>query len=265
MFKAARDQLLKAGPRLAASWRDLRGRGMVGLFLFEPVVVTLGVLLAQSFADWSRGKERDADMEAKRLAAVEAAGYAGIVAAHYEFVIPCFETQMGQIMLAANGEADVDPIRLRRPSVRGVRAVELEADTLDEIAKRHGADHAQSIESANQQAGLLMRRIARLEEGWRAFALLDPRYGTPAPADYRKARESAAEILQTLAGMRFNAATIQRHAARLDANGEDVRTGRSARSCDEMWTYGDAWFDAYDLDGSDQPILPNLYAAQEAR
>ena len=49
--------------KLVGAWRDLRSRGLVTLFFFELLVVTLGVLLAQAVADWAANREDMAAME----------------------------------------------------------------------------------------------------------------------------------------------------------------------------------------------------------
>jgi hypothetical protein len=56
MFEAVRS-------RLVAAWKDLHARGLPSLFLFELVVVTLGVLLAQAVAGWAARQSAFDDME----------------------------------------------------------------------------------------------------------------------------------------------------------------------------------------------------------
>lgn len=57
MFKAIRDSALVFGRRVGAGWHQIHQRKLVRLFLFEFIVVLLGVLTAQALSNWSGNRQ----------------------------------------------------------------------------------------------------------------------------------------------------------------------------------------------------------------
>ena len=232
MFAAAREKLLGA-------WRKLREGSLAKLFVFEFVVVMLGVLAAQWVADWARERDAMKEMEVARLEAERTASRSLMVALGYRRLLPCLEDQMRSVMRAANGDGEVDPKRLVRPSMRIMPSYQLDNATMTRVERRYGTEYIQFLEVMSSQALTLEARMDLVQQAWRSFALLDPRNGTPSATDYIEARLAAAEILTHLRGIEINVGNVIDYGERFDVNPVENLDGRYANDCDEMWESGE--------------------------
>lgn len=232
MFAAVREKLVGA-------WRRLREGSLAKLFVFEFVVVMLGVLAAQWIADWARERDAMKEMEIARLEAERTASRSLKVALGYRDLIPCFEDQMRSVMRASNGDGELDPKRLERPSMRIMPSYQVDNATMTRIERRYGTDYVQFLEVMSDQALTFERRMDSVHQAWRSFALLDPRNGTPNANDYGEARMAAAEILTHLRGIEINVGNVIDYGERFDVTPVENLDGHYAKDCDEMWESGE--------------------------
>ncbi|WP_265587493.1 hypothetical protein [Sphingomicrobium arenosum] len=242
--------------RLVGAWTRLREGNLAKLFAFEFTVVLLGVLAAQGVADWAG--ERAADRRAMEAAALaeELLAESAAVAAQWEGQAHCFEAQMRDVMRASTRGAPLDPVRLQRPSVALPAPFRIPPDQIVRLRRLRGEEVAWHFDSAADQVDRFDERLIELADTWRAFALLEPRNGTPDATDYRDARRAAANILTLMDGLSINARNIAASAAVIGVEPwQDPRGGRVANSCAEMWIYGKSRFTAEDFDAEGRLTL----------
>lgn len=235
MFEAIRS-------RLVCAWRDLRERGLVTLFFFELIVITLGVLLAQGLADWAGEREADRAMEEVRSHAYLQIGEAAQDTLHWDELRPCFESRISELMRAAASGESVESQTLRRPGIGVMQDLQIDDLTLQRIANRHGREEAESLRSAALQIGRFGRRQFEIAEAWKAFARIDPSHGPVSPGDRDAARDAAATILSHLRGLEISGNLLRLHARALNVEFRVDPSGRYARNCEEMWSKGSTFF-----------------------
>ncbi|MCM8558119.1 hypothetical protein [Sphingomicrobium sediminis] len=80
--------------KLTGAWKRLREGSLAKLFVFEFIVVLLGVLAAQWVADWARERDAMATMEEARARADLELADAGAVANIWQLVAPCIHDDL---------------------------------------------------------------------------------------------------------------------------------------------------------------------------
>ena len=235
--------------KLAGAWTDLRSRGLVTLFFFELVVITLGILLAQGLADWASDRAADREMEAARERALRDIGSAAYNINLWSDVSPCFESHMHDLMSAAAGGEPISTQRLERPSIGAITMTEVEAGVLRRITKRHGEVEADEIHRAARQIARIQERREAIADAWQAFVRLDPRHGNVSASDRDAVRASAAEIISLLRGLEINGRYLLIGAERVGASPIKAEEGRPVASCAEMWATGNTYLRPEDMTG----------------
>lgn len=230
MFEAIRSKLVGA-------WKDLHARGLPSLFLFELIVVTLGVLLAQAVAEWAgeRAEERrmkDA-IERARVDLAEAMW----VSEAYALVQPCFEERMTRIMRAASDGETLPSQILERPGLRATRMHRLEGVQFERMAQTMGYEAADNLRDATEQVETLRQRAVELTEAWEGLALLDPENGTPSAQDRATARQAGSRIKALFRGIEINAENIVRQGRNLGVEPDNKFPDRLPKDCAEIWQY----------------------------
>ena len=236
MFEAIRSKLVGA-------WKDLRSRGLVTLFFFELVVVTLGVLIAQGVSDWAGERAADRAMEEARSRAHLDIGSAARETLEWDRLSACFERRAKELMKAAASGTSVDAQILRRPGIGTVSMMPIEPETLRRIGNRHGTEEAESIRAAAVQIERFQERQVGIVDAWKAFARIDPAYGEISSSDRAAAREAAADILSRLRGLEINGTLLQLRAREIGAPLINPTTGRFVRDCEELWAEGRTFLD----------------------
>lgn len=231
MFAAVREKLVGA-------WTHLRKGSLARLFLFEFVVVLLGVLAAQWVADWARERQAMAEMEEAKTKAEYQIGVNMHSLQTWGELSPCLEEAMRSVMRANEDQSPVDPRILDRPKLTGLELRALTAQELLRLEKRYGTDAEFAFGNIARSTRTYEDRIDIIQEAWKAFAQIDPRNGKPEKADYQQARMAASEILAALRGLEINREGILRDARRLNLEPFNPYEGRPASSCEEYWNKG---------------------------
>ena len=231
MFEAIRS-------RLVGAWKDLHARGLPSLFVFEFVVVLLGVLAAQWVADWARERQAVAEMEDAKTKAEYQIGVSMHTLETWGKLSPCLEDAMRTVMRANEDQSPVDPRILDRPKLMGLELRPLTAQELLRLEKRYGTDAEFAFGNIARSTRTYEDRIDIIQEAWKAFAQIDPSNGKPEKADYQQARMAASGILAALRGLEINRENILRDARRLNLAPFNPYGGRPASSCEEYWDKG---------------------------
>ena len=232
MFEAIRSKLVGA-------WKDLRERGLVTLFFFELVVVTLGVMLAQGVANWASEREELSAMEEARARADLEMGDAAEVGQLWTAMSPCLVEEIDTILRAAAVGEAVDPALLRRPDVFISTVMPLSEQNKLLIRDRYGDDAAYNYDRMQRLTVRLDTKAEEIIDLWGQFALLDRKLGEVGAADRHSVRETAAAIRANLDSIENIADGIVGMAKRMQLQprilGEDSRL---AKNCDDYRSFG---------------------------
>lgn len=242
MFKAVRDRIFGVGHRIAASWRELRAKGMVTLFLFEFSVVLLGVLAAQGLANWFR--ERDAR---QRMTNVVAQLDRDVASAHHyaliwNAAIPCLRDRVTEVMQSAATGTN-------RPTASGDRPLfwitsaepvseEVRLAMHQELREEDVLSYLDTVERVIAMRGL----STDLANEWEQFVRIDPAFGPVSQGDRDAVREAGGRMRSILRTMQINSGNMIEIATSLGIKAEQVadltEPRRPARGCSEVWQYG---------------------------
>lgn len=191
MFAATRQ-------RLAGAWRRLREGSLVRLFLFEFVVVLLGVLAAQWLAEWSNDRQAVRAMEDARARLDRDLAMALPTMDIWAKAIPCLDVRMDEILRASAAQRTLAPGDLRRPRFFGAGDQTVPPETMALIGRVHGAEVADYYERSVDKASQLSKFSDAIAAQWQQFALINPDYGSPTGADFHAARAAAGHIKSEL-------------------------------------------------------------------
>ena len=229
MFQALRNSFLGFGHRIGHAWRDLHGRGMVRLFLFEFVVVMVGVLAAQGLQTWMAGRadEERADAAIARLdREIALALETGIL---WDAALPCMLERTDSIMRAAAERRVLPAAIYRRPGMWSSSVEPPAQDVVLAMRSRMREDEFGFYELAINHANRTVDRMNELSRSWEQFSRLDPALGEAGPADFAAARDAGATIRSSLRSMRISIdilANVQRNLAIEPARSRDSRRNR---------------------------------------
>ena len=225
--------------KLVGAWRDLRSRGLVTLFFFELLVVTLGVILAQAVADWAANREDMAAMEKARARANLEMGDAAFVAQLWKKLGPCIDSEIDMILRSASSGEPIKPELLRRPRVFTNTVMPLSEETKLLIRERHGDDVAYNYDRMQRLTTKLDAKAEELEDRWTRLMLLRSELGTINVHDRNSARETAVAIKANLATIDGTSGEILRTSQRMRLEPKILgESFRFAENCGEFVRFG---------------------------
>lgn len=198
MFKATRDSILGFGTRLGASWRDLRGRGMVRLFLFEFAVVLLGVLAAQGLANWAREREADAEMLLARDALESQLAGSYATARIWDAALPCLEAKVTEIATLASNEQVLSARIVTRPVLYSRAISPLGEENALRLSRTVGAERFEHYNAMVDHVNRIDAMSQAIAAEWIQFSRVEPSMGRVREGDILAARDAAARIRSNL-------------------------------------------------------------------
>ncbi|MCJ8190245.1 hypothetical protein [Sphingomicrobium aestuariivivum] len=242
MFLAAHSLLRRLRSRISEGEHAMTTRGFGALFLFEFLVVLLGVLAAQGLAGWASERDRQEEMTAS-LAYYEgelADVHAG--ALMWQSALPCMTARVGTILERAAEERPLDPgmvepLRLSRAWVAPVSQ-----DMLGRFEREQGAmrTSAQAViaEYGNRNAD----NAKEAQRLWSQLRRASSVYGEPGPADYAAVRETGSQLLAILDEIAIGSNGLVEVAEAIGVEPSDYalgdRANRPVRDCAELWAQG---------------------------
>ena len=215
-------------------WNRGRGKATARLFLFEFVVVMVGVLAAQALQNWAAHRNAVAAMEEGRSRLMRQFSDSLAYAQAWQAGIPCLNARMNDIMrTAATGETSSRA--LERPSMPTFIQEDLDnqADLL--LREQYGDVFADRIKSMGKDLQFANRSTESLVQSWGRLRLADPEMGPPAEADRSIVRAAAADINAELVGLGYALSHFTRVANTLGLKPYSDDQFRAARNCDEVW------------------------------
>ena len=218
-------------------WWD-RGRGKVTarLFLFEIVVVMVGVLLAQGLQQLISDRAANRHMEQERVRAREQLTSAHMMFRVWEKAVPCLDARMSQIMAGRRFAPEV----LKRPIFPAPIYLPPDQSSLLLIGDRYGQDEREFYVGIADNIANLQNRIGRIIDSWGRFDLLDPANGIPNEGDREDVRRAAADIKAQLRSLKVSAMIGRKRLEQLKipAFARERPNNGPAQTCDAIWKSG---------------------------
>lgn len=236
MFEAVRAKLIGA-------WQEVRERGFVSLFVFELLVVTLGVLLAQEIADSADQLEEVAAMEKAKARADLEMGDAAMVGRLWVTVGPCIDREIKHIFHAARKFEPIDDELLKSPGTFTTAVMPLDAQTKLLIRERYGDDAAYHYDRMERLTERLDTKADGLVDGWAQLELLGAEMRNVEGTDRAAIRQITASIHSDLTAVRSTAREIVSLGNRMSVQPKIFgEYGRVARNCDDYRAMGRQMF-----------------------
>lgn len=187
MFAAVRE-------KLAGAWQRLREGSLIRLFLFEFVVVLLGVLAAQWGADWAEDNrlrtEAAKQFELSRETARNFAYLQRYWALHGQCIV---DRSMAVARIAAEG-GTMSSADIGRPSMPALRPGGWTDVMRQAGIDLYGADKMDAVTDIISQANYFADVNVNIRNEWATFALLDPANGPPSALDRANVRVAAIRV-----------------------------------------------------------------------
>ena len=205
MFKAVRDSGTKAG----ALFRSHRLQRTARLFLFEFVVVLLGVLAAQMLQDFAADRRSRGDATFAYNQLQQNIANLKAIGDFWDRSAPCLIDHVQMIGNAASGGRMLPAKAIGRPALPTPEFTEWTESTRAAVERRFGQQAVADHDSVGQQAQIILGFNRELASDWSVFPLLDERLGTPSPEDRANVRLAAARALTQLKMQRFKVSEIE--------------------------------------------------------
>jgi len=224
MFQAVRKYFAALSPPALDERKIRRARRLAGLFLFEFVVVVLGVLVAQMLQERAATARAETDA---RVAVARAASEAATFRATSEYWLragPCLETRMDELMRAAANNTPDSISRGPRPRMP-LSAFTPWSETTTMTARRVYGDRLVSRYAALETMAAKMAQDSHELAGeWALLGLIDPALGAVGREDRFNARLAAGRIKGWLASLNVTAFHAVDAAERLGVKADPARS-----------------------------------------
>lgn len=198
MFAAVREKLVGA-------WRSLREGSLAKLFVFEFVVVMLGVLAAQWVSEWAEDRRLAREAEARFEQSVRSAETVYRVLDFWSEKGPCISERADAVARAASRGEPLARAAIGRPALPRSDMPEWDVELWQAGIKHIGQDRMDAIEAFENQDDTLHKVADSIRSAWATFALLDPEIGTPSEADLANVRLAAIQVSDYIRLLRFKA------------------------------------------------------------
>ena len=228
MFEAIRS-------RLVGAWKDLRTRGLPSLFVFELVVVTLGVLLAQSIAEFSDERAAVKRMRAAEIQWFETGGSAASGTEIWMKSIPCLRDRLSEFRLTLASGA-LRPEDVQRPGIIAPLTPSLNEEAALLLGEAKGHDLVERMRIYSRSIETLEVAVWNFANGWGKLSVAASGAGPVTAGDRQEARNVLAELEAQLG-------SIQRMIEFAIPYGSDLGieptlpNGRPMEGCADMWRY----------------------------
>ena len=219
-------------------WHSGRGQHTVRLFVFEMVVVMIGVLAAQQIQSWAQKRAALKEVESLHQQLWHDFSVYRTIAQINQAAIPCFEQRIDQILTAAGTSTPFDPALLTPARLVGMGSDEISPENFILLRERYGNSVYDRVGSMEFNLKHYDEATRSLNRGWYKFERLDPRYGRFGEADRSAARDAATNIRSDLADLEESARLIQLITGELGIS-TNARSGmKPVGSCAAIWRSG---------------------------
>lgn len=219
-------------------WHSGRGQHTVRLFVFELVVVMIGVLAAQQIQSWAQKRAALKEVESLHQQLWHDFSVYRTIAQIDQAAIPCFERRIDQVLTAAGGSTPVDPALLTPARLVGMGPDEISPDNFILLRERYGNSVYDRVGSMEFNLKIDEEATRSLNRWWYTFERLDPRHGSVSEADRSAARDAATNIRSDLADLKESVRLIQLITGELGISTISKSGMKPVGSCAAIWRSG---------------------------
>ena len=218
-------------------WGSGRGKVTARLFLFEFIVVMVGVLAAQALQNWAAHRGAMDQMEETRARTKRELADNLAYALTWKAAIPCLDRRMQDVMRALS-TGPLDPEIIERPSL--ATFISSAVDDQSELLwrERYGNRSADLVKAMQLNIAHAGNDIGTIVHSWGRLSLADPRLGPVSALDRGEARTAAADIRAELRGLNFAVDEFVGRARASNIAAHSPDRIRPARNCEEIWSRG---------------------------
>lgn len=226
-------------------WKGGSGKVALRLFLFEFLVVVVGVLTAQALASWvaDRAEQRAVSEEDKRVR--YEIGRTRQVARIWSAAVPCLVERVERVARQASTADPIDADELKVPRFIGYTVEPYSSDMNREFHDRLGNERVDNYAVVTSASVTMVNTYRDVRRGWDRFALLDPSLGPSSGADRATVRDVAVQLRSQLDLIRASAEMVESTAAGLEipplTSDADFGAVMPVTSCSEIWKAGRIW------------------------
>ena len=219
-------------------WWD-RGRGKVTarLFVFELLVVVIGVLIAQGLANWVAREKSDEEMTEARARIVHEQSANLAIAVSWRAAIPCLDQRMQEVMRGASTGA-LEVALADRPMFADFVASDVDPSLELGIRSHYGNSTADQFKAMQRSVSFAASNIGTIIHSWGRLSLADPRLGSVSEADRTVVRTAAADIRAELRGLSYATGDFIALAENARLGLPPGRDYGPAKRCDQIWRSG---------------------------
>jgi hypothetical protein len=168
---------------------------LAGLFVFEFVVVLLGVLAAQAVAEWASNRRVGRAADAQMRYAVEQATEVARVQRHWARVGACLSERARNVARAASDGQTLAASAIGRPALPFREMPTWDDEVRRAAVVRFGQARMDAIGYFENRAQVIAETSRRIRDAWATFKLLDPVIGVPSAVDRGNVRVAAISAL----------------------------------------------------------------------
>jgi len=227
-------------------WSGGRGKVTARLFLFELVVVTLGVMLAQGLSDWNSNRSIQRQVEEERARLDFEVGRSYQAALVWKAAIPCLRDRVDLMLRAVSTDANLQPADTEFPRSGAYSVEVISGDMARPFRDRYGSERTDIYALAINTGEAIDATVADIRSEWAKFELLGTDVGALNDADRATLRSAGVRIRWLLRLLADRQVRIEEIAQQLGI--KPIGSGKALaipdvpiRQCAEIWRNGHIW------------------------
>lgn len=193
MFQAVR-AFFGSAARIGAMLRTSKARRVAALFLFEFIVVVLGVLAAQMLQTAAANRQSRNDAELSLERSEHEWRQMRAIASYWIGVAPCLERHVARIARIASEGGSMSIAEIGRPALPTPPATPWSDATVLAARRAFGETSYERYQELRAQVQLFASYNAQFAPDWAALGLLDSTFGTPSAVDRANVRLAAMRL-----------------------------------------------------------------------
>lgn len=196
MFAAVRE-------RLVGAWRRVREGSLAKLFVFEFVVVLLGVLAAQWVADLAADRRLGREADAALAEATQRTRLVSDVQAWWTRHADCMIERTRIVAHTASEGGTMTRAEIGRPALPSSSMPSWNEDVRQAALARHGSDVMNALSQVEKGMVAMDGAANNIRDAWSTFALLEASNGAASEADRAAVRLAAVRAADHIRFLRY--------------------------------------------------------------
>jgi hypothetical protein len=185
-------------------WGSGRGKVTIRLFLFEFVVVLLGVLAAQGLQSWIAGRSEQREGRALLAKAIEVTANVNRNVNYWQRHGQCLRDHVDLIARNAVAGQSMSSDDIGRPGLPNVEPMGFTQQEWEAIDRVTTTQQINGLKTIDTNASNIKRYLADISDQWATLRLLDEKIGAPSSEDRSRVRLATAIIDNRLRWLFYN-------------------------------------------------------------